>query len=65
MVAAGAAESSTGVGAAIGIPTLLAAGAMAAAEKAKDAGETAARLGAAGGEYAAGGMDDETERYGG
>lgn len=65
MAVAGAAESSTGVGAAIGIPTLLAAGAMAAAEKAKDVGETAARLGAAGGEYAAGGMDDETERYGG
>ena len=65
MAAAGAAESSTGVGAAIGVPTLLAAGAMAAAEKAKEAGETAARLGAAGGEYAAGGMDDETERYGG
>jgi hypothetical protein len=65
MAAAGAAESSTGVGAAIGIPTLLAAGAMAAAEKAKDVGATAARVGAAGGEYAAGGMDDETERYGG
>jgi type IV secretion system protein TrbL len=65
MAAAGAAESSTGVGAAIGIPTLVAAGAMAAAEKAKDMGETAARLGAAGGEYAAGGMDDEAERYGG
>lgn len=65
MAAAGAAESSTGVGAAIGVPTLLAAGAMAAAEKAKEVGEGAARLGAAGGEYAAGGMDDETERYGG
>lgn len=65
MAAAGAAESSTGVGAAIGVPTLLAAGAMAAAEKTKEAGETAARLGAAGGEYAAGGMEDETERYGG
>jgi hypothetical protein len=65
MAAAGAAESSTGVGAAIGIPTLLAAGTMAAAEKAKDMGEAAARLGAAGGEYAAGGMDDEAERYGG
>jgi type IV secretion system protein TrbL len=65
MAAAGAAESATGAGAAIGIPTLLAAGAMAAAEKAKDMGETAARLGAAGGEYAAGGMDDEAERYGG
>ncbi|UKA56702.1 hypothetical protein LFT45_22780 (plasmid) [Arthrobacter sp. FW305-BF8] len=65
MAAAGAVESSSGVGAAIGIPTLLASGAMAAAEKAKDVGETAARLGAAGGEYAAGGMDDETERYGG
>ncbi|QOT20013.1 hypothetical protein [Paenarthrobacter sp. YJN-5] len=64
MAAAGAAESSTGVGAAIGVPTLLAAGAMAAAEKAKEAGETATRLGAAGGEYAAGGMEDETERYG-
>lgn len=65
MAAAGAAESSTGVGAAIGVPTLLAAGAMAAAEKAKEAGEAATRLGAAGGEYAAGGMEDETERYGG
>ncbi|WP_395405574.1 hypothetical protein ACHMXB_21360 (plasmid) [Arthrobacter sp. UC242_113] len=65
MAVAGAAESATGAGAAIGIPTLLAAGAMAAAEKAKDMGETAARLGAAGGEYAAGGMDDEAERYGG
>jgi hypothetical protein len=65
MAAAGAAESSTGVGAAIGIPTLLAAGTMAAAERAKDMGEAAARLGAAGGEYAAGGMDDEAERYGG
>jgi type IV secretion system protein TrbL len=65
MAAAGAAESSTGVGAAIGIPTLVAAGTMAAAEKAKDMGEAAARLGAAGGEYAAGGMDDEAERYGG
>jgi hypothetical protein len=64
MAAAGAAESSTGVGAAIGVPTLLAAGAMAAAEKAKEAGEAATRLGAAGGEYAAGGMEDETERYG-
>ncbi|GAP61401.1 hypothetical protein AHiyo1_51010 [Arthrobacter sp. Hiyo1] len=64
MAAAGAAESSTGVGAAIGVPTLLAAGAMAAAEKAKEIGEGAARLGAAGGEYAAGGMEDETERYG-
>ncbi|MDJ0458612.1 hypothetical protein PUN71_015515 [Arthrobacter sp. NQ7] len=65
MAAAGAAESATGAGAAIGVPTLLAAGAVAAAEKAKDLGESAARLGAAGGEYAAGGMDDETERYGG
>ena len=65
MAAAGAAESSTGVGAAIGVPTLVAAGAMAAAEKAKEVGEGAARLGAAGGEYAAGGMYDETERYGG
>jgi hypothetical protein len=65
MAVAGAAESATGVGVAIGIPTLLAAGAMAAAEKAKDMGEAAARLGAAGGEYAAGGMDDEAERYGG
>jgi type IV secretion system protein TrbL len=65
VAAAGAAESSTGVGAAIGIPTLVAAGTMAAAEKAKDMGEAAARLGAAGGEYAAGGMDDEAERYGG
>lgn len=65
MAAAGAAESSTGAGAAIGVPTLLAAGAMAAADKAKEVGEGAARLGAAGGEYAAGGMDDETERYGG
>jgi type IV secretion system protein TrbL len=65
MAAAGAAESSTGVGAAIGIPTLLAAGAVAAAEKAKEVGEGAARLGAAGGDYAAGGMDDETQRYGG
>jgi type IV secretion system protein TrbL len=65
MAAAGAAESSTGAGAAIGIPTLVAAGAMAAAEKAKDMGEAAARVGAAGGEYAAGGMDDEAERYGG
>jgi hypothetical protein len=37
---------------------------MAAAEKAKEAGEAATRLGAAGGEYAAGGMEDETERYG-
>lgn len=64
MAAAGAAESSTGLGAAIGVPTLLAAGAMAAAEKAKEAGEAATRLGAAGGEYAAGGMEDETERYG-
>lgn len=35
-VAAGTAESSTGVGAVIGVPTLLAAGAAAAAEKAKD-----------------------------
>jgi type IV secretion system protein TrbL len=65
MAAAGAAESATGAGAAIGIPTLVAAGTMAAAEKAKDMGEAAARLGAAGGEYAAGGMDDEAERYGG
>lgn len=65
MAAAGTAESATGAGAAIGVPTLLAAGAVAAAEKAKDLGESAARLGAAGGEYAAGGMEDETERYGG
>ncbi|MGX5717509.1 hypothetical protein [Arthrobacter sp. MAHUQ-56] len=65
MAAAGTAESATGAGIAIGVPTLLAAGAAAAAEKAKDLGESAARLGAAGAEYAAGGMDDETERYGG
>lgn len=48
----------------IGIPTMLAAAGVAAAEKAKETGVAAAELGAAGGEYAAGNMYDETERRG-
>nr|WP_176705555.1 hypothetical protein [Arthrobacter sp.]AXV46684.1 hypothetical protein pA58H3_p70 [Arthrobacter sp.] len=57
----GAAESSTGAGAVLGIPTLLAAGAMAVAEKAKEVGEEATRLGEAAGGYAAGDMRDDEE----
>lgn len=57
----GAAESSTGVGAVVGIPTLLAAGAMALGEKAKEVGEEATRLGEAAGEYAAQDMRDDEE----
>nr|WP_176704886.1 hypothetical protein [Arthrobacter sp.] len=57
----GAAESSTGVGAVVGIPTLLAAGAMALGEKAKEVGEEATRLGEAAGGYAAQDMRDDEE----
>lgn len=57
----GAAESSTGAGAVVGIPTLLAAGAMAVAEKAKEVGEEATRLGEAAGGYAASDMRDNEE----
>lgn len=58
---AGAAESSTGLGAVVGIPTLLAAGALAVAEKAKEVGEEATRMGEAGAGYAAGDMRDDQE----
>lgn len=61
---AGAAESSTGVGAVVGIPTLLAAGAMSVAEKAKEVGEAGIRLSEAGGEYAAGDMRDDDNYQG-
>lgn len=61
---AGAAESSTGVGAVVGIPTLLAAGAMSMAEKAKEVGEAGIRLSEAGGEYAAGDMRDDDNYQG-
>lgn len=62
MAAAGAAESSTGVGAVVGIPTMLAAGATAAGEKAKELGEEGLRMSEAAGQYAAGDMKDDTER---
>lgn len=61
MAAAGAAESSTGAGAVVGIPTMLAAGAMAAGEKAKEIGEEGMRMSEAAGQYAAGDMKDDTE----
>lgn len=65
MAAAGAAETGTGAGAVVGIPTLLAAGAMAAAEKTAEVGkevsEEATRMGEAGAGYAAGDMRDDED----
>lgn len=56
-MAAGAAESSTGVGAAIGIPTMLAAGAKAGIDKANSAATGAADMAAAP-------VEDHQEQYG-
>ncbi len=56
-MAAGAAESSTGVGAAIGIPTMLAAGAKAGIDKANSAATGAADMAAAP-------VEDHEEQYG-
>jgi hypothetical protein len=56
-MAAGAAESSTGVGAAIGIPTMIAAGAKAGVDKANSAATGAADMAAAP-------VDDHQEHYG-
>ncbi|MGP5397674.1 hypothetical protein [Arthrobacter rhombi] len=68
MAAAGAAETGTGVGAVVGVPTLLAAGAMAAAEKTAEVGkevsQEATRMGEAGAGYAAGDMRDDEEAGG-
>lgn len=65
MAAAGAAETGTGAGAVVGIPTLLAAGAMAAAEKTAEVGkevsQEATRMGEAGAGYAAGDMRDDED----
>ncbi|KTR23722.1 hypothetical protein [Curtobacterium citreum] len=56
-MAAGAAESSTGVGAAVGIPTMLAAGAKAGIDKANSAATGAADMAAAP-------VEDHEEQYG-
>ncbi|WP_448812173.1 hypothetical protein [Agromyces bauzanensis] len=58
LAAAGAAESATGVGAAIGVPTLIAAAAVGAAEKARQVGEAAS-------DQAVSAMDDQGSNIGG
>ena len=57
MAAAGVAESSTGVGAAVGIPTLIAAGAMKAAETSQKANDAV-------GQAAVSPVQDHDEHYG-
>lgn len=56
-MAAGAAESATGVGAAIGIPTMIAAGAVAAVDATKKMTDSV-------GDAAVAPVDDHDEHYG-
>jgi len=57
MAAAGVAETSTGVGAAVGIPTLIAAGAMKAADVSKKTNDAVAQT-------AVNPVEDHDEHYG-